>query len=330
MNRHTSFAIFVATIGATLTLVSISAVAGKPGGGGSTDPCATSELDFPAFTYWQQSGNEQQIYVADALGKCSRAVYKTSGNIGTVGAGAFSYPVLGTNNVGRVVWPDGSAIWGIDFTVTGSSIQVGTKWKIYDGLLTSLDLSKNGNTLYVGGYDESGVYPAIKAVTIDTNSTVFLYVGATVGSFFFSVEASDTAVYADLSLPANTGHQLMRFTLPCTGSCSSVIAANAAPVYPAASYTTPVVAYSDYLAGFNNCWQLRYLDVSGIVPISAFAGGQPRYGTRSSWYGDQVLTNGRKSPDRFGRCAGTDMVTLVDPSNGAETPLVRGYDPDGR
>ena len=43
-----------------------------------------------------------------------------------------------------------------------------------------------------------------------------------------------------------------------------------------------------------------------------------------------MLTNGRKSPDGSGRCADTGMVTQVDPATGAETPLVRGYDPDGR
>ena len=117
--------------------------------------------------------------------------------------------------------------------------QVGTKRKIYDGFLTSLDLSKDGNTLYVGGYDDVNAdRPAIKAVTIATGSTTPIYVGTTAGSFFYSVDAGDAAVlYADLSLPANTGHELMRFTLPCAGSCASVIAANAAPVYPAASST---------------------------------------------------------------------------------------------
>lgn len=338
MNKHEVCSKVLATLSVGLTLVAVPTMAAKPGGGGSTDPCATLGLDFPAFTYRQLSGKDQVISVADASGKCSRVVYKSSSNAGSLGAGAFSYPVSGmsTNNVGRVVWPDGNAIWSIDFTVTGSSIQVGTKRKIYDGFLTSLDLSKDGSTLYVGGYDDVNAdRPAIKAVTIATGSTTPIYVGTTAGSFFYSVDAGDAAVlYADLSLPANTGHELMQFTLPCAGSCASVIAANAALVYPAAS-ATGVVAYSDYLAGSNNCWQLRYLDVSGVAPVPVFDGGQPRYGTRSSWYvnqelGDQVLTNGRKSPDGSGRCADTGMVTQVDPATGAETPLVRGYDPDGR
>jgi len=335
MNSSTVCASIVASLCAALALASLQAMAAKPGGGGTTDPCATTtEFVFPAFTYRQVSGKDQIIYVADASGKCSRTVYKTSNNVGSLGAGAFSYPVRkGTIDVGRVVWPDGNAIWGIDFTVTGSSIQVGPKWKVYEGFLTSLDLSKDGNTLYVGGYDQND-RPAIKAVTIDTASTTFLYVGATGGSFFYTLDAGDTALYADLSLPANTGHELMQFSLPCVGSCSSVIAANAAPVFPTASptasYAMPIVAYSDYLAGSNNCWQLKYLDVSGGSPVPIFAGVQPRYGTRSSWHGKQVLTNGRKSPDGSGRCADTGMVTQVDPATGAETPLVRGYDPDGR
>lgn len=328
MNSRTLFAMFVAIASVTLALANTAAMAAKPGGGGATDPCATSGLEFPAFTYRVLSGKEQQIYVADAAGKCSRLVYKSSNNAGSFGAGAFSYPVAGTNNVGRVAWPDGNAIWAINFTVNGTSIQVGPKFKIYDGLLNALDLSRDGSTLYVSGY--SGNLPAIKAVTIATNLTSELYVGAIDGSFFFTIEASDDAVYADLSLPANTGHQLLRLDLPCVGSCADVIAANTAPVYPAASSTGSIVAYSDYLVGSNNCWQLKYLNLSGDTPTQVFDGGQPRYGTRSSWYRDKVLTNGRNSPDGSGRCADTGMVTQVDPSTGAETPLVRGYDPDGR
>jgi hypothetical protein len=303
-------------------------MAARPGGGGTTDPCASSALEFPAFTYRQISGKDQLIYVADATGKCSRLVYKSSNNVGSLGAGAFSYPIVGTVNVGRFVWPDGNAIWAIDFTVTGSSIQVGQKFKVYDGLLNALDLSRDGGTLYVSGY--TGNLPAIKAVAIGTNSTNDLYVGTIDGSFFFTVEASDTSVYADLSLPANTGHEFMRIKLACTEQCVSVIATNAAPVYPAARNPGSIVAYSDYLPGSNNCWQLKYLDVSGGSPVPVFEGVQPRYGTRSSWYRDTVLTNGRKSPDGSGRCADTGMVTQVDPSTGAETPLVRGFDPDGR
>jgi hypothetical protein len=329
MNSRTLIAMFVATFSATLALANTAAMAAKPGGGGTTDFCATSGLDFPAFTYRQLSGKEQQIYVADADGKCSRLVYKSSSNAGSFGAAAFSYPVAGTtNNVGRVVWPDGNAIWAINFTVTGTSIQVGPKFKVYEGLLNALDLSRDGSTLYVSGY--SGSFPAIKAVTIATSSTSDLYVGAIEGSFFFTVEASDDAVYADLSLPANTGHELLRVDLPCVEPCAEVLAANMAPVYPAVNSTGSIVAYSDYLVGSNNCWQLKYLDVSGVTPTQVFAGGQPRYGTRSSWYGNKVLTNGRKSPDGSGRCADTGMVTQVDPSTGAETPLLRGYDPDGR
>lgn len=332
MNRLTVLATSVSSIVATLALASTAVVAAKPAGGGTTDPCATSGLEFPAFMYRQLSGKEQQIYVADATGKCSRLVYRSSNNAGSFGAAAFSYPVAGTatKNVGRVVWPDGNAIWAIDFIVAGTSIEVLPKRKVFDGLLNALDLSKDGSTLYVSGYSDD--LPAIKAVTIASNATSDLYVGANTGSFFFTVEAGDNAVYADLSLPPNTGgHQLLRIDLPpCVESCADVIAANAAPVYPAANSARSIVAYSDYLAGSNNCWQLKYLDVSDAAPTQVFEGGQPRYGTRSSWYGDMVLTNGRKSPDGSGRCADTGMVTKVDPSTGAETPLVRGYDPDGR
>ena len=145
MNKHEICSQLLATLGVGLTLVAVPTMAAKPGGGIDESLCDTG-LDFPAFTYRQLSGKDQIISVADASGKCSRVVYKSSSNAGSLGAGAFSYPVSGmsTNNVGRVVWPDGNAIWSIDFTVTGSSIQVGTKRKIYDGFLTSLDWSKDG------------------------------------------------------------------------------------------------------------------------------------------------------------------------------------------
>ena len=90
------------------------------------------------------------------------------------------------------------------------------------------------------------------------------------------------------------------------------------------------VGLAKYQPGYNNCWQLRYLDVSAVTAVSVFGGTQPRNGRGSTWYGDQILTNGRKPPDSMGKCADTGMITRIDPATSAETALVRGYDPDSR
>ena len=53
----------------------------------------------------------------------------------------------------------------------------------------------------------------------------------------------------------------------------------------------------------------------------------PFYGRRSSWYDGKILTNGFKVNKRGCTISGT--ISRFDPDTGAETILVRGYDPDG-
>ncbi len=340
MKLYTMTSTALAAIGASLLLVATTVNAAKPGGGGTSDPCAASNLDFPAFTYWQQSGEGQQLFVADASGKCSRPVVKPTPGMGSVGAGAFSYPVVGKTNVGRVVWPEGNAIYGMDFTVTGTSIALGARNLLYSGSLYSLDLSKDGNTLYIG---VTG--PIVKALTIDTNflSDVYVGVAGTAFNFVLAISADGSALFVDQFTQASGVVQLIRIDLPCVGSCTTVLATStpgsiASAFYPAPSPVAvdglgpPILVFSDYQPGSNNCWQLRYLDVSAsnANAVSVFGGTQPRYGRGSSWYGDQLLTNGRKPPDSRGKCADTGMITQIDPATSAETALVRGYDPDGR
>ena len=71
----------------------------------TNDPCAAPNLDFPAFTFWRWSGQDRQIYVADASGQCIRPVLKLTDGIGfSWNPPKFSYPVAGTTNVGRLAW----------------------------------------------------------------------------------------------------------------------------------------------------------------------------------------------------------------------------------
>ena len=104
----------------SVCLVLGTAQAAKPGGGG-TDPCAAAGLDFPAFAYRTVSGKTHTIYVADAEGKCNRAV--TTSTINPM-APKFSYPVDGTTNKGRIVFLQGAGvIYAVDFTVgTGNRV----------------------------------------------------------------------------------------------------------------------------------------------------------------------------------------------------------------
>jgi hypothetical protein len=301
------------------------------------DPCTKAGLDFPAFTYWQQSGKGQQIFVADATGKCSRPVYNKSDPMGgTVGAGTFSYPVTGTTNVGRVIWPDTSGIYGIDFTVTGTTIALGSPRSLYSGYPpNSFDLSKDGNTLYLSISPETSTDTAkVYALEISTASLTLIATGPADGSFIetLTVNGDGSALFIDLA-GMNGQHRLARMDRPCGSSCTTILFTNqpgyASDTYPGVSFVNdPVLGYPLIVSSdFSGCNQLRFADFAGNVK---FAGTQPRYGKRSSWYGGKVLTNGTLPPDRRGACQATGYITQVDPSTSAETQLVKGYDPDGR
>ncbi len=99
-------------------------------------------------------------------------------------------------------------------------------------------------------------------------------------------------------------------------------------MYPSLNSAGTTVAYSDYQAGSNNCWLLRFVDTTTGTPL--FAGTQPRYGAIKSWFDDQLLVESHKPPDRKNYCRPTDSVSLMDPETGAETALLSGSRPDAR
>jgi len=304
----------------------------------TSDPCAVSGLDFPAFIYWVINGStSRDMYVADSTGTCSRLVIKLTS--ASPGGASFSYPVGGTADVGRAIWPAGAGVYAIDFTVTGTSITLSSPRTISTVAGSAYELSKDGNTLYYGvGPGSPTGSPRIHALNISTGDVSVLWVGSADGSAVngIAVNGDDSALFVDL-VGMSGPDILLRIDLPCVGPCSTVLYTNAAgtqgPIFPSASLVAdpilgyPLLVYSDFLAGFNQCFQLRFSDFSGNL---RFTGTQPRYGKLSSWYGGKVLTDGHTAPSRSGTCAETGMVTQIDPSTGAETPLVHGYFPDGR
>ena len=92
MNRHAVCATFVATVGATLALVSTAAVAAKPAP--PPDPCKSPELvteaTFPSFMFGQTVELSKSVYgtgifLADASGKCTRMIGTWSPQASTIG-----------------------------------------------------------------------------------------------------------------------------------------------------------------------------------------------------------------------------------------------------
>lgn len=85
MTSRTLLGTFVAAMSATLALASAAAMAAKPGGGGSTDPCNDAATrGFPSFGFNRQVTSKGQVgweyRVADSSGACSRTVWSRSWN----------------------------------------------------------------------------------------------------------------------------------------------------------------------------------------------------------------------------------------------------------
>jgi hypothetical protein len=83
MNRHFILATLVAGTAATLVLASTTALAAKPGGGGSTDPCiGAAARGFPSFGFNRQVTSKGLVTweyrVADVTGACDQRVWSRS------------------------------------------------------------------------------------------------------------------------------------------------------------------------------------------------------------------------------------------------------------
>jgi hypothetical protein len=331
MNRRTVLATFVATIGATLALASATAVAGKPGGG-TSDMCATA-VSFPAFVYVKGSGTTQQVYVSDATGTCTRPLFLVTDGYSAGASLSFSYPVSGSTNRGRVVWLEGSQVVGGDFTVTGTNVTLGSRQTVVSGVdCCALTLNPTGDYLYV-----STAQRTLSKVSFDSPANRTVIKNLSDDGWFVTVTTNgvdpvldvETALYVEERRVVGTeviGRQLIRIDLASLAS-TTLVPDNVSQYWPAADPGSNRIAYTTYLVGSNNCYQLQVADGTTGDPISY---GQPQYGTGATWVSGTVLTNGYSSPSSRNKCSSTGKVTQIDPSNGLATPLLTGFDPDGR
>jgi hypothetical protein len=305
---------------------------------GSVDPCSTPGLDFPAFTYQKSTGSQRYLYMADSTGVCSRLIMPMNGGA----AVPLVYPIPGTTNVGRILFPhdNGTLAWA-DFTVDRSdnTIALGPSTPLPAPTWAVSTLSADGASVYyVTGAGSPEEFPAIHRLPIDDpQSPQEIYRSVEAGSVFSALSVSEDGtklVAEEWTHPPNQSspqhHRVLLITLPCTdnATCATVLAENASYMYPSLNSAGTTVAYSDYQAGSNNCWLLRFVDTTTGTPL--FAGTQPRYGIFESWFDDQLLVESRKPPDRKNYCRPTDSVALMDPATGAETALLSGSRPDAR
>jgi hypothetical protein len=304
-----------------------------------SDACAAPNLDFPAFSFWRWSGQDKQIYVADASGQCIRPVLKNGSSSN------FSYPVAGTTNVGRLAWIDHATplfdnlIYVFTFQVTGTSISNGTLDLIYDSNplpIGAPKLSQDGTIVYFTlGPAESLGPSRIMAIDVDSRSLREVFVGPPDGSGIGAVAENEDGSFfvrmdrSDLGL----SNKLLRIGASCNNpSCAVVLGEWPFGTWgadkPTANLGDNRLAYIERLSSYFGCWLVQVIsDTGGPILNSA----QPRYGSGIlSWYGSKLLTNGYKPPNRQSRCDSTGMITQIDPDTSAETDLVRGFDPDSR
>lgn len=333
MNIHGVLATFVATIAATLALTSTAAMAAKPGGGEATDTCATAGLDFPAFAYWKPSGKGIEILVADATGKCSRSVIKSSGTGPTI---EFSYPVVGADGVtrGRVVWVHAPAVVAVDFTVAAGTnqIAVGPRRTLYPQTGGYISLSRDGHTLYTNNYLDSGetVINRLPLDPLGTPTPVFTEADSVSATTSISVNGDETLLFADYITHSggSTLNQLVWIPLDGTNQIHVIDSNNrqeelSPAVDPGSSSNR--VAYSNFVASNSGCSALLTSDVSGNPTAPA----QPAYGKKPTWVNGMILADGLAPSTRSG-CWYTGTIMQTHPDTGVQTALVSGRDPDGK
>ena len=330
MNRLNFLASLVATIGTALGLACGAAIAAKPINPGNGDPCAASNIDFPAFVYWKQSGSAQQFYVADATGNCSRLLYLVAAGSAAGGSISFAYPIAGTTNRGRIVWQEGPDVVAGDFTVSGTAVTLEPKRMIFSPVgCCSFELAPDGQHIYASTNDDT-----FEKISVDDPSTRVLLRTIADAGFVGSaaINGDESALYLSeyRSSPGTgiTGAELIRIDLSSLQADVLVARNGSHRFWPAADPGSNRIAYTDYLPGSNNCYLLEIADGTTGATLSY---GQPRYGVQSTWHAGKVLTNGYKSPNRQNRCLSMDSITEVDSLTSAERIVViNGLSPDAR
>jgi hypothetical protein len=310
----------------------------------ASDACAAPGIDFPAFIFWRDGGNQtQDIYVADSTGACNRRI--VSGvRQGGAAQQRFSYPVgeLGSN-LGRVVFRDYDGtkhgIYGVDFTVSGTTVSVGSKYLVAPAAIgDGLDLSPDGTTVYFSTFRslsgsttfEASLYSlAIPSELGQTGN--FLYSETPAVFYDISVDASHRALYVDKNDGVASGRQLLRFDLPIVGPPQVVASTTRRDnLWPAANDATDASRFAilNPLADTGvYCWQVTPGQWNGtnasFAPVQQYSRGH------MTWYGGNLLVNGYGQPNRRGECGDLGVITEVTPT-GASRQLIRGRDPDAR
>lgn len=309
----------------------------------SSDPCAAPNLDFPAFTFrGPTEATEEVIYVADASGTCIREIGTFTPAATDASTTVFSYPIAGTADVGRIVWLEGSdrLIYSLTFSVTGTTVTPYSEELLHQRVgphIRALDMSKDGSTVYaaIDSLDPTDSYRVV-AVTVSDRSFRDVYVGPADSSDITSMAVADSGALFVSQEPPNAGvptdvpWQVLRIDPGCsTPACATVIATTNEDWVDrmggvAASLVGDRLVYERF--GITACSPvLQVISQSGGPVLNSAV---PFYGRRSSWYDGKILTNGFKVNKRGCTISGT--ISRFDPNTGAETVLVRGYDPDGR
>ena len=297
----------------------------------SNDPCAAANIDFPAFTFREQSAHGQQIYVSDAMGKCVRPVHDIIGLSSDAWSTVFSYPVAGTTDLGRIVWLQSNRhVYGVSFSVDGTSVTPYPMELVHedlDGKIVAVDMSTDGSTAYAAL--EAPGSSSVIAINIGDHSYTTVY-SSTDSVEKVTVDQSGV-LFVRQSGPYPAPFQFLRIDPGCTDpSCAVVIAQdNVRDVdqidYPAASLVDDRLVYQHSGLTTKGCPLLQIISKNGGPVLGT---PRPIYGQRPSWYGGNVLTNGIKVSKRG--CVISSTINQIDPQTGVETVLVRGFDADGR
>ena len=203
---------FILKAGFTLVCVAILPLLGipaeaarptKPGGGDTSDPCAASGLDFPAFSYVvprysKSTGYENEVRLSDASGACSILVQVVASDMIPP---AFAPILVELDSSWRLVWNDSQAgITVLNFSVNASPgqrpviVPIGTNTISLAGQqATSLNEMPDGGFVYLAGLGN----PARSMWRATWNESTSTWVTTQLANFDTDVLVNDIATAPD-------------------------------------------------------------------------------------------------------------------------------------
>ena len=285
------------------------------------DPCAVSGLNVSRIRVPEA---EQQQQLDDLRCRYDRKMQSRNCQFGRdASSDAFSYPISGTTNRGRVTWKDSGGVVGVDFTASGNTMAVEPLRTIYSPTGCCLaDLSRDGQTLY---FSLTDTVLAKLDLSLPNASPVPFYAFDTTpyGAQRGSVNGDQTFLFLE-EFEADSTTKLMRLSLPPAPVTRTVLPTFAnGPFWVAANLDDGRIAFLEYVAGTNYCGQLVVTDSDGLSR-QIFTN---RFGKFATWLGSNVLME-RESVDRRGNCSLTGTISQVAPDN-TETVLTNGTGPNG-